>query len=397
MKNITLLIFVFGVWACCTTPQRVSFSSYEVPYTECVPKGGRESIAFGGYGSAIAYDKSDGIIYLLTDRGPNVDGTSSESKIFPFPEFVPTVGKFVIKSGQLELLENITLKDFDRSPLCGLPNRVGDGVTGEVAYDLNGEIVVNHSRGIDSEGLAVAPDKTIWVSDEYAPFIMQFSAEGVLIREFKPGDVLPDYYSKRRPNRGMEGLTISNDGKKLYGAMQSPLYIPDSRTKNNSVNNRIIEIDLQSGKTREFLYRMESVSNMVSEILYVDSTNLLILERDGKFPTTGFADPKAFKRVYRVDTQSATDISNMEIEILSLEQLKALNVTPLTKSLELDILQAIPNYSHDKPEGIAFIKNRFAIINDDDFASTDDSKGGYIPKKNSAGQVDRSTLYLLDL
>ncbi len=363
-----------------------------VPYELFYPEGETEPISLGGYGSAMAYNAADSVFYLLTDRGPNADGMTSESKVFPMPLYAPTVGKFAWRNDSLVLLEKIALCDNNAIPLNGLPNREGDGVTGEVAYNLAGEVVTNPSLGIDSEGIALMQDGSFWISDEYAPFMMHFDPKGKMIKKWYPGNVLPDYYAKRRPNRGMEGLTVNGNNTKLYGIMQSPLYWPDPSTKNQSVNNRIVEIDLATGVTRDFIYPLDHPKNMVSEIVWVNDTTFLVLERDGKFPKEG----KGFKKVFKINIANATNVAHQMVEPYTAHQLDSLQISTVKKELCIDILAAIPGYSHDKPEGIALLNDStLMVVNDDDFAVNETPDGKYEPKRNRAGNVDRSWIYFV--
>lgn len=355
-------------------------------------KGDSTSVYIGGYGSSMVYNSADSCFYLLTDRGPNVDGPTSESKVFPIADYAPTIGKFRLIGDSLVLLEKITLKHTDGTPFTGLPNTEGDGVTGETAYNLNGEIITNLGRGIDTEGLAIAPDGTFWVSDEYAPFVMQFDRNGILLREMSPSAGLPAYYAKRRPNRGMEGLTISKDGRKLYGIMQSPLYMPDKSTKDVSVNNRILIISLDDYTTTEYIYQMESPKNMVSEISFINDSTMLVLERDGDFPKKG----KGFKRIYKINTTQATDVSDKEIEMLSSSELQEKGIKTVIKELFIDILREIPTYRHDKPEGITMIGDSIlCVVNDDDFGINAAGNGKYTPKLDTNGELDKNSVYLI--
>ena len=350
-----------------------------------------DTMRLGGYGSAIAYNKQTQLYYLLTDRGPNTDYGDKEAKLFPMPNYSPTVGEFRMEGDSLKLIRNIALKDAKGNPVLGLPNSCGDGVTGEIAYNPLGEKIEGDHFGIDSEGLALSPDGTIWISDEYAPFILNYTMNGELLRIISPSNVLPKYFAKRRPNRGMEGLTISADGKRLYGAMQSPLYIPDSRTKNTSRNNRIVEITLDNDSTREFIYQLEDAKKMVSEILYINNSEMLILERDGKFPSGG----NGIKHIYKINLQNATDVSGLEIETLSDVELAAKGIRPVKKELYMDIIKTVPDYPHDKAEGIAFLEDgSLALINDDDF-SVVDQNNTFVPKVQPSGKLDHSTLYII--
>ena len=83
----------------------------------------------------------------------------------------------------------------------------------------------------------------------------------------------------------MEGLAISPDGTKLVGIMQNALLQDgalDAKNTRIGVNNRILELDLATGKTREIVYRIEDPTHMVCEILAVNDREFLVLERDGK-------------------------------------------------------------------------------------------------------------------
>ena len=394
MRNIVLVTLLSIAVAGCKQPaSSIPYPSFATVAAEIIEvEGSADPIYRGGYGSSMVYHPADSCFYLLTDRGPNVDGTTPESKVFPITDYAPTIGRFRLQGDSLILLEKIVLKDSLGQRLTGLPNSEGDGVTGEVAYNLSGDVIKNPSRGIDSEGLAIAPDGTFWVSDEYAPFIMQFSRSGKLLQELSPSRGLPDYYAKRRPNRGMEGLTISKDGRKLFGIMQSPLYLPSKVTKDVSVNNRIIEIDLQNGNTREFIYTMESPLNMISEICLVNDSSMLVLERDGEFPQAG----KGFKRVYQIDIKKAIDISGKEIEMLSAQQLSQQGIIPASKRLLVDLMAAIPSYRHDKPEGISLIGDSIlCVVNDDDFGINATADGKYTPKLDVKGELDRNTVYFI--
>ncbi len=385
-----LLIFCALAAVSCMSTSKTDVITLGVE-SENIVTGYGDTMRLGGYGSSIAYDAKEELFYLLTDRGPNTDYGDNEAKMFPMPNYSPTVGVFRRSGDSLKLVRKVILKDANGNPMLGIPNVKGDGVTGEIAYNPKGEKITGEYMGIDSEGLALSPDGTLWVSDEYGPFVMNFSMEGKLLKILSPSNGLPKYFAKRRPNRGMEGLTISADGKKLYGIMQSPLYLPDNSTRNKSVNNRIIEISLENGKTREFIYQLEKPKRIVSEITYIDNSTMLVLERDGKFPKDG----KGFKRVYEITIDKATDVSGKEIELLSSAELGEQGIVPVTKELYIDILKAIPTYPHDKAEGIVFIdKEHLAIVNDDDFTVVDENNT-FKPKLNAAGKEDHSTVYII--
>ncbi len=88
----------------------------------------------------------------------------------------------------------------------------------------------------------------------------------------------------RQANRGMEGLAITPSGNTLYGIMQSPLIQDGGLNASNSrigLNSRILEMKVGSGATRELLYPLVNAGNGISEILAVNDSQFLVLERMG--------------------------------------------------------------------------------------------------------------------
>ncbi len=90
------------------------------------------------------------------------------------------------------------------------------------------------------------------------------------------------------------------------------------------------------------------------------------------------------------------------IEALA-DDLASLGITPVRKSLAVDIIAAAPNYAHDKAEGITLTdKGILAISNDDDFGIIDGAIGGtyipkYLPFYNPQQVVDRGEIYFLKI
>jgi len=372
----------------------------------------------GGFGSALVQDRSDKkVFYLLTDRGPNIDGTIANSKVFAKPDFVPQIGKFRLVGDQLVLEKTILLKNENGVNLNGLPNPVGQGFSGELALDIMGNTLANSSDGLDSEGMAMASDGSFWVSDEYGPHLVHFDANGKTIERINPfgtgagGRRIPAVFATRRPNRGMEGLTITPDGKTLVGIMQFPLYNPSSAAVTGSLVTRILAYDIVSGTSKQFVYLIDKANLQAnSEIVAVDNTNFLVLERDGEYATNA-NKATVIKKVYKIDISSATDISDPANGAggklfggLTVEQLKdaatlkSNGIIPVSKTLAADLMMDISTlYPHDKAEGLAIINSTtIAVSNDDDFGVT--GVGTYMSKLLPAtGSVDRNTIYFVKL
>lgn len=384
-----------------------------------VTQVGNVKVYNGGFGSAVVQDPNDHMVfYLLTDRGSNIDGTVTDSKVFADPGFAPQIGKFRLIGDQLVLEKTIELKNESGAKLNGLPNPPGFGYTGELALDVNNNTLPNSVDGLDSEGLALAKDGTFWVSDEYGPHIVHFDANGKTIERINPfgngtgGRKIPLVFAKRRPNRGMEGLTITPDGKTLVGIMQFPLYNPSASDVSGSLVTRILSFDITTGVSKEYVYLIDRANLQAnSEIVAIDNTTFLVLERDGEYATNANR-ATVIKKVYKIDLGNATDISDPANSVngklyggLTVEQLKtaanlsANGIKPVTKTLVADLMTDIPTlYPHDKAEGIAIINSTtIAISNDDDFGVV--GVGGAYAQKilPATGAVDRNTIYFVKL
>ena len=364
---------------------------------------GGVNITAGGYGSSLYPDPGHpGLFYGLTDRGPNVSAADGND-VEPIPTFDPSIGLFKFQGGNAVLERTIPLRDGSGHPYTGLVN--SQNPTGEVIEDLAGHDLAQDPDGYDSEGLVALPDGTFWVLDEYGPFITHFSRDGRAIQRLSPLDgSLPKELVNRVPNRGMEGLTITPDGKMLVGVMQSALQQADLNGKNakNVVPVRIVTYSLRTHAVHEYLYLLhdpKTTGTAVSEITALSGSTFLVDERDGNFP-----GPGVFKQLWKIDLSQATDVGpastvkgatydaahggllvgGKTIEELTQGEdtadaattLTGAGITPVTETLGLDIngllLSLDPKatfFDHDKVEGVAALNGgqQIVISNDSDF------------------------------
>jgi hypothetical protein len=359
-------------------------------------------ITGGGYGSAVApVPGSRDEFYGLTDRGPNVDGPQDNVKVEPLPGFTPAIGRFRLTPGGARLERGIPLRAQDGTPYNGRVNPRAN--TGEKILDMNGKELPPDPNGYDSEGLVALPDGTFWVSDEYGPFVTHFDRAGRALERLSPFDgSLPAELANRVPNKGMEGLTVTPDGRTLVGIMQSALQQPDLTKKPGNVTTvRIVTYDLRTHATREFLYLLDDPktnSGAVSEITALSPTTFLVDERDGN------PEPGAYKRLFRIDLTGATDVGpharlpgasydaakggllvkDQTIEALvgahdtaeATSDLTGAGITPVRKTPGVDLGGLLtglnPNgtfFGHDKIEGVASTDGgrTLVISNDSDF------------------------------
>ena len=192
---------------------------------------------------------------------------------------------------------------------------------------------------LDPEGISFAGGNW-YISDEYGPYIYRFDNAGALQATLP----LPDAYiprtgtnyprninflngglvtvatdSGRYNNRGMEGLSVTPDGKRLVACLQSPL-TQDGENRNPSRNVRILvyDIDPLSPNFEKALAEYVHVLPLnaaeannrhtpVSEILAFSETKFLILQRDSR-GLGGDGGNFLYKRIVEVDASAASNI-----------------------------------------------------------------------------------------
>lgn len=384
----------------------------EFPFTKLATINGVDVIN-GGFGSgAAAHPTRKGEFYVITDRGPNTD--FQDGKKFLAPNFTPTIMHFKINAdGNIEVIKYIKLKNPFGQPISGLPNPAGMGSTGETAYDASGNVLGTDKYGLDSESIVAAADGTFWVSDEYGPHIVHYSADGMEMERISPVGVdtgprkLPAVLAKRRANRGMEGLCMTPDGRTLVGTIQSMMYVPSKALATNKTLTRIVTFDTVTGQTKQFLYKQEGgASDSVCDITAISNSEFLVIERDGNFGSQG-----GIKKVYRINLSNATDVNGPDInavdgmkvngkalEQCSWDEITNAGIKTVTKTLAVDLVAKL-GYEHDKFEGIVYLgNNKLAVFNDDDFGVVDDGNGNpkakILPK---TGKVDKGTMYVVDI
>jgi hypothetical protein len=322
--------------------------------------------ALGGF-SAIEYSGSKDRYFVLSDRGAG-DGAASFQCRFHEIEF--STGNHPSEA-RFELLNTILLRDEGGRNLVGSlePVKKWDGK--------------GHAPSLDPEGIRRNAEDLFVISDEYGPSIDWFDREGILKRSlpipehFRLSEKLaPPLTRGTFPNRGMEGVSLSPNGRWLVAAMQGPL-VQDGRIENNKclgLATRWLVYDLQNGETKEWLYLLDDESTGLSEVLAIDEKRFLALERDSK------AGAKAkIKRIHLVDASQATDISS----VTSLRNGVPEGHRAMDKRLWIDLM--LPEYglsgdaTPEKPEGLAWGpstkegKRLLIVCFDNDFEVEQDS------------------------
>lgn len=204
---------------------------------------------------------------------------------------------------------------------------------------------------LDSEGLVIMPDGTMYVSDEYGDYIYHFTADGQLITAIPPPEPFipvrndsvsfsaasPPRYDPDREtvpedpdfgranNQGYEGLTRSADGKSLYALTQSAL-IQDGGAEGDEFRRwaRLVKLDLTAAKggvppvVAQYVVPLpvftdeedELAVAAQSEIKYISDTQFLVLSRDGN----GRGQDETESRYRRADVFDITDATDVNGE-----------------------------------------------------------------------------------
>ncbi|WP_431680573.1 esterase-like activity of phytase family protein [Kitasatospora sp. KL5] len=382
-------------------------------YRSPAPIGG--GFALGGFSDLFPADSSGREFWTVTDRGPNADAPADTDKIFLKPDFTPQVLRIrLARDGGIEVLRRIPLRvpHGQTDPVTGTRFLTGlppAALTAERPVDIAGKVLPNDPYGLDGEGLVRLPDGSFWISSEYGSGLLHFSARGVLDTVLVPAGsaytapgvrvlpILPAVEAKQKNNKGLEGLTVSADGRTLYAAQQTQLSNPDSRAAKKSLVQRVFRIDVSRTPrvTGEFAYAREADSATdggwsTSAIAWLGRDRLLVEERDAVRPTV-------HTRLFEVDFRSATDLHGTRWDdpatVPALE-LDPSAVVPGTKRLVFDAAAA--GLANGKIEGIAVRPAQrgaveLFLVGDNDFGVEAVKDGAVVPN-NAPGRVDRYTL-----
>lgn len=252
----------------------------------------------------------DGTVWLLTDNGFGSKANSPDAALF-WRQY-----RIDWKTGQFEPWKTIFLHD----PNKVAPHRILH--EGTKARYLTG-------ADFDVESIQLV-NGDFWLGDEFGPYLLQVSSEGVLKAVYetladgqvvqspdnpalklpsKPDDGSPSFQVRR--SKGFEGMAVSPDGKMLYPLLEGALY------QNGAYEPylRILPFDIEkrafTGQTWQ--YPLESPEHAIGDFNMIDDEYGLIIERDNLEGTADkacasdaqetshcFAKPAQFKRVYKI-------------------------------------------------------------------------------------------------
>lgn len=300
--------------------------------------------ALGGIGSGIAY-AGNNVFLAVPDRGPNavaynaaLDNTSSYISRFETIRMTLTPSASGLPFALTPTLTGTTLLSSP-TPLVygsgaglGIGSGIGSGApaantpaanyfTGRSDNFGTGNSGNPNFARLDPEAIRVgAGGNTVFVSDEYGPYVYQFDrTTGARTRSFTlpPSFNIEKLYpvgateisgnvSGRTTNKGLEGLAVTPDGSTLYAILQAATLQDAAVTATKSIV-RIARIDVLTGAVTQYAYQLVDGSG-VSEIVAINDHEFLVDERDGK----GLGDGTAakIKQAVKIDLLNATPITD---------------------------------------------------------------------------------------
>lgn len=300
-------------------------------------------------------DHYEGTLWTLPDRGRNDPGAKLffdyAGRLNRFRiRFTPYTGEklpsVTASQKQFELVQDggLELRDFNGKPFTG-----ADPDTGTVTQ--HGFVLPSPAKGIgagkvslDAESLQFTADGHFYVGDEYAANVYYFGADGQLQGILVPPEaVVPrtdgavDFRSLvppqtgRRNNQGVEGMSLSPDGTRLFVALQSALIQDTARgDANGRINTRVLVYDVSHEATPARpmahyviqlpAYRKRGDGKPVdataaqSELRALDNHRFLMLARDANGLGTDNDNPVVYKSVLLADTSKATNLAGSAYE-----------------------------------------------------------------------------------
>lgn len=384
MKYV-FLYFLIVFFASCTNESK-KVSKIKVSSTSCLDNSvvigvyENQELFEGGFSGLVYIPGTDLEFYTVTDRGPNTHISESEngdvSMLFPVRDYVQKIIRLKFQNNTFKIISVNKIFDNRGEPVTGIaPEGLNSDVVEHAVFG-NDEQKPNWKRwSFDFEGISIDEKGDFWLVDEYRPSLVHVDGETFnIINVFAPEittiggeQVLDINFSKRLPNRGFEGVTVSPSGK-IWAMLQSPIPSTKDAVPNRLV--RILKFDSITKKSKIYGYEMSAglIDPKIGDITAINDHELLIIEH-GKYENQKVAS------VYHLDMQHASDVLTKFIgqnksfeDLLNNAKAQYYGLILAQKALVLDLIEAGFNTDFGKPEGLTIIDaSTIAVVNDNDF------------------------------
>lgn len=271
--------------------------------------------------SGIDYDPQNDTWYMISD---------DRSDLAPARFFTGDIAYTGDGFGSMSIDSAVTLLQRDGTPYPNAEEGGNVPDTESLRVDPREDLVWYSSEGDQSLGIdpfiaATRPDGT-WVSEVRLPDIFRVDRSGEI---------------GTRNNKGIEAMTLSGDGETIWFAMEAALFQDgDESTVEQGSVTRLTQIDREGNVLASYPYVLDPLmhvpdggegSNGLAEILWVDDTTFLSLERLSVQDSSG--EYTNYIRIYEVEIGEATDVSTMT-------SLEGQDWTPVSKRLLIDLNEA---------------------------------------------------------
>lgn len=261
-------------------------------------------------GFSAMLDNGDGTYWGLPDNGFGAKANSADFLLRLYlvrPNWETAGGG----KGDVDVLKYVQLRDPLRKAGFTLTN---DGTADRALTGAD----------FDVESVVRAQDGSFWIGEEFGPFLLHFSADGVLLQAPAP---LPGVKSASNPflksgeianlrnSKGFEAMAGSRQGRYLYPILEGYL------NGDNPRRRVIYQFDTRKQRYtgRTWSYQTDTDDSLAADAFAIDDHRMLILERDD------FWGPKSvIKRVYQIDLRRE-DRSGMLRKNLLVDLLKIAN------------------------------------------------------------------------
>ncbi|GAB6938545.1 hypothetical protein JCM11754A_20720 [Isoptericola variabilis] len=265
------------------------------------PSGAQASAANGRQGPwdgqvipgfSAMVDNGDGTFWAQPDNGFGSQGNSADFLLRSYlvkPDW-DTGGGRGSGSGEIEVLDHVSYND---------ENHVLD-------FDIvRGDTEERLLTGadFDIESVVRADDGTLWVGEEFGPFLLHFDADGTLLE--KPYELPGGLRSPQNPyladgeeptvraSRGFEAMAGVRGGRYLYPVLEGAL-VGDADQRRRVIHEFDTRRGAYTGRTWD--YQADQEANVLGDAFAVGKDSFWVVERDD------FEGPASVtKRVYEID------------------------------------------------------------------------------------------------
>lgn len=297
-----------------TEPTLVSFVKLPVETYAVGPDSGQSVQGANGIyppfkgqpvqGFSAALKNDDGSYMAMSDNGFGTQDNSADYllRIYKLKADFKTKSK---GTGQVEVQSFIQLRD---------PNK-------RIPFDIvNGNTAERLLTGadFDPESMQRTADGTYWIGDEFGPYLLHFSAEGVLLdapiplpNPLNPAQELrspQNQFNKANINYveplvpqsgGFEGMAISPDGKYLYPLLEKPL-------KSIREGERLLlisqfDIQKKAYTGQYYWFALDSKATNIGDFQLFNDKEGIIIERDASQNNLG-----GYKKLIKIKFNDAT-------------------------------------------------------------------------------------------